>query len=165
MDPKDAGAASGYIKLHRKITSWGWYTDTNTKVVFLHLLLTATWTGGEYKGHKLNPGDVVIGRKALAAQTGLTEQQIRTSLQKLEQTGEITKKATNRFTVVSIANWGLYQLEEENITNNQPTDNQQITNKQPHYKKVRKKERKNTPPKPPSRGATGPKVRKEDEPF
>ena len=165
MDPKDTGAAGGYIKLHRKITSWGWYTDVPVRVVFEHLLLTANWKPGEFRGHQLAPGDTVIGRKALAAQTGLTEDQVRRALDKLEHTGEITRKATNKFTVVTLANWALYQSEDETSPNKSPTIPQQIPNKSPHHKKERKKERKNTPPKPPSRGATGPKVRKEDEPF
>ena len=32
---------SGWIKLHRKITEWEWYSDANTFRVFMHLLLTA----------------------------------------------------------------------------------------------------------------------------
>ena len=31
----------GYIKLFRSMTKWEWYSDTNTKAVFLHLLLNA----------------------------------------------------------------------------------------------------------------------------
>ena len=122
---------TGYIKLHRKLLDWGWYSDPATKCVFLHLLITATWVESEYLGYKLHPGDAVVGRKRLAGELGLTEQQVRTALNKLEATGEIRKKATNRFTIVTVVKWRDYQLidEESNqqITNKQPTSNQQIT--------------------------------------
>ena len=125
----------GFIKIHRKMTEWGWYSDPNTKAVFLHLLLTANWQPGEYRGYKLNPGDAVMGSDALATTLGMTRQQVRTALKKLEQTGEITKKVTNKFTVVTIVKWTKYQIDgsEDNqqVTNNQPTDNQQVTNNQP----------------------------------
>ena len=125
----------GFIKIHRKMTEWGWYSDPNTKAVFLHLLLTANWQPGEYRGYKLNPGDAVIGSDALATTLGMTRQQVRTALKKLGQTGEITRKVTNKFTVVTIVKWAKYQIDgsEDNqqTTNNQPTDNQQTTNNQP----------------------------------
>ena len=34
-------ANEGYIKLYRRMMKWGWYTDTPTKCVFLHLLFLA----------------------------------------------------------------------------------------------------------------------------
>ena len=30
-----------YVKISRKILDWEWYTDINTKVLFLHILLKA----------------------------------------------------------------------------------------------------------------------------
>ena len=62
--------------------------------------------------------------------TGLTEQQIRTSLAKLQQNGEITVESTNKFSIVTISKYDFYQFREndnQQITNNQPTNNQQIT--------------------------------------
>lgn len=133
---------NGYIKLHRKMVEWGWYSDSVVKDVFLHLLMTATYKDKEYLGHKLHSGQAVVGRKKLAKELGFSEQQIRTALKKLESTGEISIKSTNRFTIVTVENWASYQLEGElsnqQSTNNQPTDNQQITNNQPRLKNVKK---------------------------
>lgn len=135
-------ALNGFVKLHRKMIEWGWYSDCVVKDTFLHILMVANWKDGEYLGHKLKAGDAIIGRKKLAQELGFTEQQIRTALKKLESTGEIKLKSTNRFTIVSVENWGFYQGDDEDtnqqITNKQPTDNQQITNKQPHLKKDKK---------------------------
>lgn len=143
---------SGYIKIHRKLIDWGWYSDPITKVVFLHLLLTANYKESEFKGQKIAPGQTVVGVKALAEKLGLTVQNVRTALSHLEASGEITRKSTNRFSVVTIANWGKYQLADDELTNNQqttnnqPTNNQQSTNNQlttlEERKKVRKEESK-----------------------
>jgi hypothetical protein len=65
--------------------------------------------------------------------------QIRTSLDKLERTGEISKKVTNRYsiiTVVKYCDYNDYDLEDnQQITNKQPTDNQQLTTNKNDKKK------------------------------
>ena len=118
----------GWIKLHRKFEDWEWYTDVPVKTLFLHLLLEANHEQQKWKGMDIEKGQCVVGRKELSEKTGLSEQQIRTALDKLKSTGEIATKATNRFTVVTVLKYTLYQASEEP---HQPTDNQQITNKQP----------------------------------
>ena len=128
---------NGFVKIHRQMVEWGWYDDPNTKALFLHLLLTATYKDAEYRGYKLKPGDVVVGFNALSKQLGMSVKQVRTAMAHLEQTGEITRKATNRFSIVTIANWELYQLEDEQPTNNQQTTNKQLTNNQQHLKNVK----------------------------
>ena len=119
----------GFIKLHRSILKWEWYQDSNTKDVFLHLLLNANWEDSRYKGLEVPKGSLVVGRKKLARELGL--QEIRTALVHLKSTNEITIKSTNKFTIVSIVNWEKYQGYESettnkstnNSTNNQPTIN------------------------------------------
>lgn len=144
---------NGFIKIHRKMVDWGWYSDPITKVVFLHLLLTANYKESEYRGVKIAPGQAVIGINALSAKLGLTSQNVRTALSHLEASGEITKKSTNRFTVVTVANWAKYQLIDDELTNDQQTTNNRLTNDQQttnkrlttheEYKNTRKKEYKN----------------------
>ena len=130
----------GWIKLGRKITSWGWYKDANTFRVFMHLLLTANWEPSEYQGHKVGRGEVVIGVNALSAQIGISVQATRTSLKKLEKTGEINKRSTNKFSIVSICNYDTYQSKESD--SNKPTTNeQQTSNKRATTSKEVKKER------------------------
>lgn len=132
---------NGFVKLHRKMIEWGWYSDCVVKDVFLHILMVATFKPTQYRGYDLVPGQAVIGRKKMASELGFSEQQIRTALKKLESTGEITLFSTNRFTIATVENWTFYQCDEDvsnqQITNKQPTDNQQITNKQPHLKNVK----------------------------
>ena len=133
--------SNGYIKLHRKLLNWGWYKDQNTMVVFLHLLLTANFAESEYMGEKIFPGQVVIGRKSLARALGMSEQNVRTALNHLKSTNEITIKSTNKFSIVTIVNWALYQINDGKVTN-KPTNN--LTNDQPATNHtIKNKESKN----------------------
>ena len=132
-----------YIKLFRKFTEWGWYSDGNTMRVFLHILLNANYKDGEFKGHKIRAGECVFGRKVAAEALGLSEQQIRTALHHLRKSGEIsTSKVTNKFTILKVEKWAFYQGGE--AESNQQV-NQQVTNKQPtsnHIQEGKKERRK-----------------------
>jgi hypothetical protein len=137
---------AGHIKLDRKITEWEWYTDANVSRLFIHLLLMANYKDGKWKGVPILRGQVVIGRKALADDLHLSEQQIRTALDKLSTTKEITTESTNKFTIVTICKYDTYQTFNDDIsvqitnslTNNQPTNNQQITTSNKNNKLIKK---------------------------
>ena len=116
---------NGFVKIHRQMVEWGWYDDPNTKALFLHLLLTATYKDAEYRGYKLKPGDAVVGFKSLSETLGMSVKQVRTAMEHLESTGEITRKATNKFSIVTIANWELYQLEDDERANKGQTKGKQ----------------------------------------
>lgn len=99
----------GYIKLHRKFRDWEWYSEPVVKIVFLHLLITANWYDSRYKGHEIKAGQTIITVNGLAEELGFSVKQVRRAMEKLERTGEISKKRANRFTVVTIENWSFYQ--------------------------------------------------------
>lgn len=82
-----------YVKISRKILEWEWYTDVNTKVLFLHILLKANWKDGRFQGTDVPRGSFVTSQQNLAAETGLTIKNVRTALKHLENTGEV---AVNR---------------------------------------------------------------------
>lgn len=144
----------GFIKIHRKILDWEWYSDVNAFRLFMHLLLSANYEDKKFQGLDIKRGQLVVGRIELAKSTNLSEQQIRTALTKLKSTNEITIKSTNRFSIIELVNYNLYQDNKKEInqpdnkqinnpiTNNQPTDNQQITTTK-EIKNIRNKEDKN----------------------
>lgn len=129
---------NGFIKVHRQMVQWGWYKDPVVKVLFLHLLLTANFKDMEWMGRIIKSGQLVTSNKHLAEELGLSVQQVRTALKKLKKTGEITSVATNKYTVITIVNWGKYQFFESQatnkITNEQQSSNNQITNEQQQRK-------------------------------
>jgi hypothetical protein len=56
---------------------------------------------------------------------------VRTALNKLKSTNEITSKATNRYTLIEVVNYGLYQDDnKQNNKQNNEQDNKRITNEQ-----------------------------------
>lgn len=131
--------SSGWIKLHRKMVKWEWYDDANTFRLFVHLLIMANHKETKWRGLTIPRGQLLTGRKLLAAELGISEQSVRTSLARLKSTSEITIKSTNKFSVITVCNYCEYQRDErednqqnnqqanQQSTNNQPTTNQQLT--------------------------------------
>jgi hypothetical protein len=89
---------SGWIKIHRSILDWEWYEDTNTFRLFMHLILKANHKDKNYKGKLIKRGCLVTGRDLLSVETGLSVQQIRTCLERLKLTNEITIKTNSKGT-------------------------------------------------------------------
>jgi hypothetical protein len=118
---------SGWIKLHRQILEWEWYSDNNCFRLFLHLLLKANHKEKRFKGIELKVGSIVTSRDLLARETGLSSQQIRTALNKLISTNEITSITSSQGTVLQIVSYEKYQVATSEITNEQPTSNQRVT--------------------------------------
>ena len=118
---------NGWIKVHKRITEWGWYKDANTFRVFMHILFNVFNKDTVSKGIKYKAGEFSTGRKRLALELDLTEQQVRTALEKLVSTKEITIKTTNKFSIITVLNWKSYQQPNQQVTNKQPTSNQQVT--------------------------------------
>ena len=114
---------SGFVAMPRKIKEWRYYTDANTYRLFTHLIYSATWKPISKGEIDLLPGQLITGRKILASELRLSEQEIRTSLNKLKTSQEITIKATNKFSIITVCKWDEYQSYE---TNNQPIDQPSI---------------------------------------
>lgn len=123
---------TGYVLLHRKMMEWGWYKDSQTVHLFLHLLFKASWKKSEWKGIPINRGEIIVGRKTLHFETGISEQSIRTILTRLKSTNELTIKSTSRFSVITICNYESYQnvKNEINQQTNQQTNQQSTTSKE-----------------------------------
>jgi len=102
---------------------WEWYKDNNTKAVFLHLLLIATYKPIIYKGRELKAGQVAITVKELSEEISQTISQTRTALRHLTKTGEIEIETTNQFSVITLVNYGLYQFSEKKMTNEIANEN------------------------------------------
>jgi hypothetical protein len=141
----------GFIKIYRSLLGWEWYKNPNTKIVFLHLLLNANWEDSRFQGYDIPKGSVVIGRKKLSEELGISERAVRVALNHLKMTNEVTIKVTNKFSIVSITNWEKFQGRDyENDQQSDQQNDQQVTNKRPtndhikEIKNIRSKEYYNT---------------------
>ena len=98
-----------YIKLFRKMLSWEWYTDTNTKVLFIHCLLKANWKSGSWHGIPYERGQFITSLSTLAHETGLTIKEIRTGLEHLIRTNEVASKSFSKYRIITVLSYDEYQ--------------------------------------------------------
>jgi len=143
----------GYIRLWRKFLDGGYVKNHGLCAFMVWCLLKANHED-DYEtivGLQrviLNPGEFIFGRIKAAEETGLSEQEIRTIIAFLKKIEFLTIKPTNKFSVISIINWPIYQaVYEVNQPANQPTTNQQLTtNKNNRTKEINIKKRKSPIP-------------------
>ena len=126
----------GWIKLNRSLIDWEWYDDDNTVRLLIHLLLTVNYEDKKWKGLDIKAGSRITSWDTLTGELkSSSKQQVRTAMTKLETSGEVTRKSTNRFQLISLVKWDKFQdFEKEDnrqnltqTTDKQQTDNRQIT--------------------------------------
>ena len=131
---------SGWIKIHRKFLDWEWFNKSEAVHLFLYMLIKANHKDAKWQGNDVKRGQFISSLGNISNATGISIQQIRTILKKLEKTNEIEVKSTSQFTIVTICKYECYQ--DENDTANKPlTNNQQTTNKPSTTNKNEKKEK------------------------
>lgn len=123
---------NGWIKLHRKFLKWEWYHNSEMVHLFLHLIIMANHEDKKWKGIIIKRGQIVTGRNIICLETGISIQSIRTCLNRLKSTNEITSRSTNRFSIITICNYECYQVNENDINQQiNQLSNQQLTSNQP----------------------------------
>lgn len=128
---------AGWIKVHRQLMDSPIFDNEKLFKVFMYCLMKAS-----HKEHKqlvgkqviiLKPGQFVFGRKKASAEANMSASTLWSYMLTLKNLDTIDIRSNNKFSVVTIVNWGLYQQEEENYdskrNNKRTTDEQQINNK------------------------------------
>ncbi len=121
--------AEGWVKIHRRLIEWEWFGDINTCHLFLYLVLKANHKDKSWQGIDIKRGQLVTSFQSLSEAMPLSIRQIRTSLDKLKSTGEVTSKATNKFTILTIEKYSEYQGIEGEVTS-KATNKRQTNDKQ-----------------------------------
>lgn len=89
-------------------TDWEWYENTNVFRLFYHCLLHTNLEDKRYCGKEIKAGQFVSSRARISAETGLTVDQVRTALKKLKDTGYISTKSTNKYTIYTVNEYQKY---------------------------------------------------------
>ena len=82
----------GFFKLYRSMINWEWFKDSSTLHVFIYCLLKANHKDQRYKGDVIKRGSFFTSRKIIAEETGMTERKVRTALEHLKMTNELTNE-------------------------------------------------------------------------
>ena len=135
----------GFIFMWRCFRRTSFYTKPLTAHLALHLLLEACHEEQKFIFNNqemiLHKGQILTGIHKLTKSSGLTTQNVRTSLKILTNCRFLTIKSTNKFSIITICNYSSYQKNGEhcNILLNKPVTNQQQTSNKPvtTYKNVK----------------------------
>jgi hypothetical protein len=126
---------NGWVKLHRRLMSWAWKSDPNMVALWVDLLVRANHAPRQFQTLTIERGSCVVGLHSLSKSTGISIRGIRTCLTKLKSTNEVTSRSTNKFTIITIVNYSLYQgcdddeRQAERQAHRQTNDKQTTTNK------------------------------------
>lgn len=139
----------GYIKIYRSILDWEWWSDNNVCKLFLYILLSANWKDKRWQGIEVKRGEFVTSIDNLASGTNLTKSQVRTSLTKLQSSGEVIAKSQQgkRYTIIRVCKFEEYQDSNEIAMKSQTFSNEianlsQTFSNEIATTKERKKEKK-----------------------
>ena len=125
MSNKIKNEKKGFIKLYRSLIDWEWFDDVPTAHLFVYCLCRANYENVVWQGKRIKKGSFVTSLKKLSIATGLSIQQVRTSLNKLKMTKEVTHQSTKQNTVITVLSFADYQESNTQITYNQHTNNTQ----------------------------------------
>lgn len=97
-----------WIKLYRKIGDWEWYQDAKMVHLFVHLMLKASFMDGRGLS---DSWQLCTSLRVLSKETGLSLQNIRSCIGKLQRTGEITFRTlpTHQQSIITICKSDSYQ--------------------------------------------------------
>ena len=100
-----------WVKLFRKITEWGWWSDDAVFRFFVGIILLANYKDGEFKGQTIKRGSFITSIPNLCTYFQMSERKIRRCLKNLKESGEILDEANNHFRKITIINYNEYQDE------------------------------------------------------
>ena len=135
-----------WTKLHSKMFDSEWATDYKTNYLFIFLISKANFEDKKWRGIIVKRGELITSVNKLSQGTGLTVRQVRTALDKLKSTNNLTNKTTNKYSLITITNYNYYQSidkqPDKQMTNKRQTNDKQMTTTK-EEKNKRKEEKTN----------------------
>ena len=143
---------TGWIKIYRSLLYWEWADVPEMVALWVRLIIRATHEDSQWHGVTISRGQLVTTTAKLAAESGLSPQQVRTCLDRLKASNQINTQTTNKYTIITICKYEAYQETEttEQQTNGKQTTRKQQTNNKQSTSISRTKEQEELINKPPT---------------
>ncbi len=143
---------TGWIKIYRSLLYWEWADVPEMVALWVRLIIRATHEDTQWHGVTISRGQLVTTVAKLAAESGLSPQQVRTCLDRLKASNQINTQTTNKYTIITICKYEAYQETEttEQQTNGKQTTSKQQTNNKQATSISRIKEQEKLINKPPT---------------
>lgn len=119
----------GWIKLHRKIIDWDWWTDSYVVHVFIYLLLMANHKAKNVGSRTIKQGQYLTSIRAISRDLNLNERTVMRALKTLLES-ETIKVESDRIngTLITISKYKEYQsVEQISVVSNTTRDTTQHT--------------------------------------
>nr|DAM56836.1 MAG TPA: DNA polymerase [Caudoviricetes sp.] len=156
-----------WVKLYDKFTEWEWFDSPKMVQLFVYLFIKASTVDDTYRSMEIKRGQVRTTQARIMAATGLSKQSLRTCLNRLKRTNEITVDSSHNCTLITILNYEKYQqtpyqsrtdeetqqpdplpqdeeqptpqTEQEAVASEQPKDTKNMTPEEKHEDGIHKK--------------------------
>ena len=146
--------SGGFFKVYRKAQQSAFWTKkpyVNYRGVWLTMLMMTNWKEGFFDGHTIKVGQFATSTESLSKACGLSIKQVRNVVDTMKELGMVTvENVANRFSLVTICNWGTYngEVSRRGQTKGKPRANQGQTEGKlgatiEEVKKLRREEREN----------------------
>lgn len=100
-----------WVKDYISTLEWGWFTDVPTAHFWEYVRLRANRFDQMFQDMKVERGSFITSVAKMSIESGLSEKQVRLAMSKLEKTGEITTKRTNKYTLITVVKYAYFQGE------------------------------------------------------
>ena len=138
---------NGFILIPRSFLNWEWYTNIFTRVLFEHLVMTANWEDKNWCGMTVKRGQRVCSVAVLARETGLSVRNVRTAINHLKSTNELTSESTSgnapKCTLFTVVNYDKFQSVTNDMTNDRQIGDKSVTNDRQQLNKYNKENKYN----------------------
>ena len=104
---------SGWFKHNRNLFDRPWAKDPKMVAVYEYLHCVAYVNDGKLHGHIIRRGSCMTSRKDIMEETGLSDYEVKSRLQKLLEAGEIIVKSTNYGTIITLCDYDGYSDTED----------------------------------------------------
>ena len=145
---------TGWIKIYRSLLYWEWADVPEMVALWVRLIIRATHDDIQWHGVTISRGQLVTTTAKLAAESGISPQQVRTCLDRLKSSRQIYTQTTNKYTIITICKYEDYQETdntEQQTNGKQPTRKQQTNNKPTtRITRIKEEENKNNNINPPT---------------